>query len=54
MQFREDVYGVEGRLSAKLAQRLERMKSSAVAAVAATAPDGQEASSRGVQPIKNR
>jgi L,D-transpeptidase YcbB len=54
VQFRQDVYGVEGRLSAKLAQRLERMKSSAVAAVAATAPEGQEASGPGVQPIRSR
>jgi L,D-transpeptidase YcbB len=38
VQFRKDVYGIEGRLSAKLAQRLNRMKTSAVAAVAATAP----------------
>jgi murein L,D-transpeptidase YcbB/YkuD len=38
LQFRSDVYGIEERLSAKLAERLQRMKTSAVAAVAATAP----------------
>jgi murein L,D-transpeptidase YcbB/YkuD len=54
VQFRPDVYGVEARLGAKLAERLERMKTSAVAAVAATAPDGQESSGRGVPPIKSR
>jgi murein L,D-transpeptidase YcbB/YkuD len=54
VQFRPDVYGVEARLGAKLAERLERMKTSAVAAVAATAPDGQESSGRGVPAIKSR
>jgi murein L,D-transpeptidase YcbB/YkuD len=39
VQFHEDVYRIEERLSAKLAERLGRMKTSAVAAVAATAPD---------------
>jgi L,D-transpeptidase YcbB len=38
VQFRKDIYGIEERLSAKLAERLERLKTSAVAAVAATAP----------------
>ena len=39
MHFRKDLYRIEERLSVKLAQRLERLKTSAVAAVAATAPD---------------
>jgi L,D-transpeptidase YcbB len=38
VQFRKDVYGIDGRLTAKLAERLDRMKMSAVAAIAATAP----------------
>jgi murein L,D-transpeptidase YcbB/YkuD len=41
VQFRKDVYGIEGRLSAKLAERLDRMKTSATAAIAATSPDPQ-------------
>jgi murein L,D-transpeptidase YcbB/YkuD len=39
VHFRKDVYGVEGRLSAKLAERVQRMRASAVAAAAATASD---------------
>jgi L,D-transpeptidase YcbB len=39
VQFRKDVYGIEGRLSAKLAERLERMRTSAMAAVQATEPE---------------
>ena len=39
VHFRKDVYGVEGRLSARLTERLQRMRASAVAAAAATAPD---------------
>jgi hypothetical protein len=39
VQFRRDVYRIEERLSAKLAERLGRLKTSAVAAVGATAPD---------------
>jgi len=38
VQFRKDVYGIDGRLTAKLGERLNRMKTSAVAAVVATAP----------------
>ncbi len=40
VQFRKDVYGIDSRQTMKLATRLERMKSSSVAAVAATAPSG--------------
>jgi murein L,D-transpeptidase YcbB/YkuD len=39
VHFRKDVYGVEGRLSARLTERMQRMRASAVAAAAATAPD---------------
>ena len=39
VQFRKDVYGIDGQLTTKLADRLERLKTSAVAAIAATAPD---------------
>jgi murein L,D-transpeptidase YcbB/YkuD len=39
VQFRKDVYGIDGRQSAKLAERLERMKTSARAAATAVAPD---------------
>jgi murein L,D-transpeptidase YcbB/YkuD len=46
MQFRKDVYGIEGRLSAKLAERHKRMKNSAVAAVAATAPSASSGTAR--------
>jgi L,D-transpeptidase YcbB len=46
VQFRKDVYGIEGRLSAKLAERLNRMKTSAVAAVSATAPSDASAAER--------
>ena len=38
VQFRKDVYGIDGQLTAKLADRLDRLKMSAVAAIAATAP----------------
>ena len=38
VQFRKDVYGIDGRLTTKLAERLNRLKTSAVAAIAATAP----------------
>jgi murein L,D-transpeptidase YcbB/YkuD len=39
VQFRKDVYGIDGRQSAKLAERLERMKTSALAAAAVGAPE---------------
>jgi L,D-transpeptidase YcbB len=39
VQFRKDVYGIEGRLSAKLQERLNRMRNSAVAAQRATEPE---------------
>jgi murein L,D-transpeptidase YcbB/YkuD len=38
VQFRKDVYGIDGRLTTKLAERLNRLKTSAVAAIAATEP----------------
>jgi L,D-transpeptidase YcbB len=38
VQFRKDVYGIDGQLTAKLAERLDRLKVSAVAAIGATAP----------------
>jgi murein L,D-transpeptidase YcbB/YkuD len=34
IQFRKDVYGIDGQQTAKLAERLERMKASAAAAQA--------------------
>jgi L,D-transpeptidase YcbB len=39
VQFRKDVYGIDGSQSAKLAERLERMKTSALAAATIVAPD---------------
>jgi murein L,D-transpeptidase YcbB/YkuD len=39
IQFRKDVYGIDTNQSAKLTERLKRMKSSALAAETATAPD---------------
>ncbi len=39
LQFRDDVYGIDGRLVAALAERLQRMKASAIAAETAVAPD---------------
>lgn len=38
VQFRKDVYGIDGRQTAKLAERVDRMKSSAAAAEAVIAP----------------
>ena len=48
VQFRKDVYGIDGRLTSKLAERLNRLKSSAVAAIAATAP-GEAAAKSGTR-----
>jgi murein L,D-transpeptidase YcbB/YkuD len=39
VQFRRDVYGIDARLTAKLAERLGRLRTSALAAVTATAGD---------------
>ena len=46
VHFRKDVYRIEERLSARLAERLGRMKRSAVAAAAATAPDAEATSGK--------
>jgi len=44
VQFRKDVYGIDGSQSAKLSERLKRMKTSALAAQTAVAPDKPAAS----------
>jgi L,D-transpeptidase YcbB len=46
VQFRKDVYRIEERLSAKLTERLGRLKGSAVAAIGATAPDATSEAKR--------
>ncbi|MFL6279230.1 MAG: murein L,D-transpeptidase, partial [Vicinamibacterales bacterium] len=43
VQFRKDVYGIDANQSAKLAERLKRMKTSALAAENAVAPDKRAA-----------
>jgi murein L,D-transpeptidase YcbB/YkuD len=45
VQFRRDVYGIDARLTTKLAERLGRLKSSALAAVTATAGETPVATS---------
>jgi murein L,D-transpeptidase YcbB/YkuD len=44
VQFRKDVYGIDANQSAMLSERLKRMKTSALAAQTATAPDKPAAS----------
>ena len=39
MQFRKDVYGIDASQGIKLAERIQRMKTSALAAQSAVAPD---------------
>jgi murein L,D-transpeptidase YcbB/YkuD len=38
LQFRKDIYDVDARLTAKLAERIQRLRRSAAAAAAAVAP----------------
>jgi L,D-transpeptidase YcbB len=45
VQFRRDVYGIDTRLTAKLAERLDRLRNSALAAVTATSADKPVATS---------
>jgi hypothetical protein len=45
VQFRKDVYGIDGRQTAKLAARLAAMKASAAAARASLSPDTPVATS---------